>query len=427
MMGNPNKSTFVLFRVLFNCRLYYPIFTVLFLDYGITLEEFSILNVIWALSIVLFEVPSGALADIIGRRRFVIFSAFLMILEMSILLVSPRYSSFVFWILACNRILSGLAEACASGADEALTYDSLSSIDKDKEWAELMSKTMKYQSLGMFIAMLLGAFLYDWALLRDLFPYLGTHFSNDWGLRIPIALNLILAIFCFRTALQFQEANPPPLTAFNFKNKIIESFKQILVVAKQILKSQSIFSLIIFGLILDSSLRMFVTLTTKYYRELGITESFFGFLGAAMAFVGTFSSNWAHKFVLKFNWRNNFTIIYAVSLLCFVSLLYIHSYLGILSVLILSLCMYFLGYFMSYYLNAEAKSEMRATLLSFKGLSFNLAYACAGIFYAQSAKASSDNFSMTLPFFYKYLLIMLACGIVLKYFHKTFNCNKLTA
>jgi len=164
MKQAPNKQTFILFRVLFNCRLYYPIFTVLFLDYGITLEEFSLLNVIWAISIVIFEVPSGALADIVGRRRFVIFSAFLMILEMLILLLAPRYSSSVFWILLINRILSGLAEACASGADEALTYDSLQSSDKDKEWATLIKTSMTYQSIGMLITMLLGAFLYDWTL-----------------------------------------------------------------------------------------------------------------------------------------------------------------------------------------------------------------------------------------------------------------------
>ena len=427
MKQAPNKQTFILFRVLFNCRLYYPIFTVLFLDYGITLEEFSLLNVIWAISIVIFEVPSGALADIVGRRRFVIFSAFLMILEMLILLLAPRYSSSVFWILLINRILSGLAEACASGADEALTYDSLQSSDKDKEWATLIKTSMTYQSIGMLITMLLGAFLYDWSLLTKIIPALGTHFTKDWGLRIPIAINLLLAVYCFRTALQFQEVENPKETNTNsLTSKILDSFSQIKLVAIQIFKSHSIFSLIIFGFILDSTLRMFVTLTTKYYRELNVSESFFGILGATMALVGTVSSNWAHSFVLKFDRKTNFTILYVVTASCFLAMLSIHNYFGLALVVILSLCMYFLGYFMSYYLNREAKSDIRATLLSFKGLSFNLAYAFAGIIYAQVAKASSDNFSETLPFFYKYLTILLICGLILNYFHKARNYNKLT-
>ena len=58
-----NLNRFILFRLFFNARFYYPVFTILFLDYGLTLEQFSILNLVWALTIVLAEVPSGALAD----------------------------------------------------------------------------------------------------------------------------------------------------------------------------------------------------------------------------------------------------------------------------------------------------------------------------------------------------------------------------
>jgi hypothetical protein len=48
-----NLRRFVIFRVFFNARFYYPVFTILFIDYGLTLELFSILNLVWALTIVL--------------------------------------------------------------------------------------------------------------------------------------------------------------------------------------------------------------------------------------------------------------------------------------------------------------------------------------------------------------------------------------
>ena len=44
----------------------------LFLDYGLTLGQFGMLNGVWAATIVLMEVPSGALADTIGRRNLLI-------------------------------------------------------------------------------------------------------------------------------------------------------------------------------------------------------------------------------------------------------------------------------------------------------------------------------------------------------------------
>ena len=47
-----NLKRFIAFRLLYSARFYYPVFTVLFLDYGLTLEQFAILNIVWALTIV---------------------------------------------------------------------------------------------------------------------------------------------------------------------------------------------------------------------------------------------------------------------------------------------------------------------------------------------------------------------------------------
>ncbi|MCD4715131.1 MAG: MFS transporter, partial [Desulfobacterales bacterium] len=67
-----NVRYFIAFRVFFNARFYYPVFTILFLDFGLTLQQFALLNVAWAATIVLLEVPSGALADTIGRRNLLV-------------------------------------------------------------------------------------------------------------------------------------------------------------------------------------------------------------------------------------------------------------------------------------------------------------------------------------------------------------------
>ena len=84
------------FRVLFNSRFYYPIFTILFLDFGLSIEDFAALNALWAASIVLFEVPSGALADKLGRKRLVVFSTWLMVVEMGLLCVMPIGGAWVW-------------------------------------------------------------------------------------------------------------------------------------------------------------------------------------------------------------------------------------------------------------------------------------------------------------------------------------------
>src|SRR6476620_9505364 len=85
-----NARRFVLFTVFYNARAYYPVLAVLFLDLGLTLDQFVLLNLIWAATIFLFEVPSGALADTAGRRPLLITAAGLMIMEMLCLLLAPR-------------------------------------------------------------------------------------------------------------------------------------------------------------------------------------------------------------------------------------------------------------------------------------------------------------------------------------------------
>ena len=113
-----NIRYFVAFRLFFNARFYYPVFTILFLDYGLTIEQFALLNSVWAATIVLAEVPSGALADLIGRRSLLLTTSVLMVLEMLLLSFVPIENiSLVFWAFLLNRILSGLAEAMASGAE----------------------------------------------------------------------------------------------------------------------------------------------------------------------------------------------------------------------------------------------------------------------------------------------------------------------
>ena len=121
-----NIRMFIAFRVFFNARFYYPVFTILFLDFGLTISQFAILNAVWAGTIVLMEVPSGALADIWGRRNLLILSSLLMIVELLLLCIVPLgHPTLLFAIFLVNRVLSGTAEAAASGADEAIAFDSL--------------------------------------------------------------------------------------------------------------------------------------------------------------------------------------------------------------------------------------------------------------------------------------------------------------
>jgi len=98
-----NVRMFIAFRIFFNARFYYPVFTIMFLDFGLTVAQFAFLNAVWAATIVIMEVPSGALADIWGRRNLVITASLLMIVEMLLICVAPKGHATLLFIRATGQ------------------------------------------------------------------------------------------------------------------------------------------------------------------------------------------------------------------------------------------------------------------------------------------------------------------------------------
>src|SRR3984957_7883818 len=197
-----NWRLFVLFRVLFNSRFYYPVLAVLFLDLGVSAAEYTLLNVAWALAIVFTDIPAGALADRIGRKPLVVAAAVFMVLEVILLGVAPLNGGTRR--LLCSRAsptLSGMAEGMASGADEALVFDSLAERGRSGEWPKVLAQVMRGQGVGMVIAMLVGGAVYDPVFIGHFLAVFGSmpHFTQGTTLRFPIYLNLVTALLTLWT------------------------------------------------------------------------------------------------------------------------------------------------------------------------------------------------------------------------------------
>ena len=203
-----NVRLFIAFRVFFNARFYYPVFTILFLDYGLTIERFSILNTVWAITIVCAEMPSGALADLLGRKLLLVLTTVLMITELSVIAFVPVSNiDFVFWAFLLNRVLSGLAEAMASGADEAIAYDSLIAEGNPGHWPRVLSVQMRVKALAGMVSTTLGALVYDPTIINTVLTWFGLQAGLDQQttMRFPVYLTLILAVLAFWTTMQLQD------------------------------------------------------------------------------------------------------------------------------------------------------------------------------------------------------------------------------
>jgi MFS family permease len=384
-----NVRLFIAFRVFFNARFYYPVFTILFLDFGLTLEQFALLNAAWAASIVLLEVPSGALADTIGRRNLLVVTGILMVIEIALLCFVPLGNpDFLFGIFLVNRVLSGAAEAAASGADEAIAYDTLKKEGDTRDWPRVIEKQMRIQSIAYIGAMSLGAVVYDPALMQRLVNAMGLniHLTQEITLRFPLYLTFVMAIMTLLTTLKLQEEKPslkPECDpSENCGKSIIQAFKLTLQAGGWILKTPFALVIILAGLIFDNCIRMVMTLGSQYYRLINLPEASFGLIGSGLAMLGLIIPRLAYKMGNRHSPAYNLAVMAMVSIIGLVGVTFFLPIIGLLPIALLSVAMYMGRFFQSHYLNRITASHQRATVLSFKGLSFNLAYGLIGVLYS---------------------------------------------
>ncbi len=387
---NRNIPLFVAFRVLFNARFYYPILGVLFLDLGLTLEQYSILNVVWAVTIVTLEIPSGALADVIGRQRMVVMAAGLMVVELAIFSFAPSgNSTLLFWLLVMNRVLSGAAEASASGADEALAYDSLPPEDREEGWPTVLESLTRWQSGAFFVAMVVGGALYDAAFIGNVAEWFGSAWRPEAAdvARWPVFVTFAMSIGCFGVALAMREV-PRARAGDDDPDRpdpgppVGEAIANVWAGAKFVATDRRVLLVLLAAVVCDSLVRLFMTFESNYLRLIALPEVLFGVIGAGMALLGFVAAPIARKMVRGGTAPRNFAVLGALMLTGLVAAAFAVPWWGVAAVIPLGAAFPMLSFFVSHYLNSWTASELRATVLSFRGVFFNLAYGAAGILFA---------------------------------------------
>lgn len=382
MISRRNIPLFIAFRVLFNARFYYPILGVLFLDLGLTLEQYALLNVVWAVAIVTLEIPSGALADLIGRKRMVVLAAVFMVVELGIFSFAPAGNASLFFaLLVVNRLLSGAAEAAASGADEALAYDSMAADGRVGEWPNVLATLMRWQSGAFFVAMVAGGALYDAAFVGNLAAW----FGMDWvpaqaaTVRWPVYATLATAVLCLGVALALRE----PLSATRTETASVgRALRNIWLGARCVVTDRRILFVIMAGLVCDSAVRLFLTFASNFYRLIELPPVANGVIGSGFALLGFVAAPLARRLVERGSAGTNFLIAGGIAFLGLVGAALAIPVYGVVAILPLGLAMPFVGFFLSHYLNSWSGSELRATVLSFRGVALNLGYGFAGLLFA---------------------------------------------
>jgi MFS family permease len=130
----------------------------------ISLVVISFLVAIQYASQLFLELPTGAFADIFGRKTSVIMGYFMWAVASVVIILANG-----FWVLLLATIFGGLAESLLSGSMEALVYDSHKQDGTEEKFSKVLSNNNILFQFGLILGTVTGGFFFN---IAHYLPYL---------------------------------------------------------------------------------------------------------------------------------------------------------------------------------------------------------------------------------------------------------------
>lgn len=143
-----------IFRSLYTFRLTDGIWVLFLLQKGLPLWQVGIMESIYHAASLIAEVPSGALADLLGRKKTLLLSRVLAFVSSIPLILSDN-----FFVLSINFVLTAWGSNLISGTEEALVYDSFLGMGEEKRYWGAVGRLGFIAEVAQAAAVFIGGFI----------------------------------------------------------------------------------------------------------------------------------------------------------------------------------------------------------------------------------------------------------------------------
>jgi len=161
-----NIPRFYLYRLTKFSLFHIAILVLFYQERGLSFSQIMILQSIYYFAKVLSEIPTGAWADRVGRKKSLILGSFFHSLAYLLIFFSH---SLILFIL--GEIIAGISMSFAYGADSALAYDTLKSLGRGDEYQKIEGNANSMRHLGFALFAPVGGLL---ATINLALPYLAS-------------------------------------------------------------------------------------------------------------------------------------------------------------------------------------------------------------------------------------------------------------
>lgn len=319
-------------------RFFIPVLALFYIASRVTLEQFTLIIGVFSLSILLLEIPSGVIADILGKKKTLLISRFMYIVEIFMIAFFDG-----FWIFLVAKIVSGMGISLSSGTGSALLYDTLKKMGREDEHKKISGKLSTITNVSMAFVFIIGAYL----------------FSLNYKLPAIVSLPFIIMGFILTFFLKEPYKSGKNLTIKNSWNHL----KEGLLFFKN---SKYVKFITFFSLFVLSTISIILSLSSVYFEQILIPISLIGVISFIASMITAYSSKKAHKLYDYLGDKRSFVFAGIIIVLGIFLVSLLIPYYGIFAYLLIPLVSGFLVVIISDYTNKHINSSHRATLISIK-------------------------------------------------------------
>ncbi len=329
-----------------------PVAVPFFQSKGLSMQEVFALQALFGLVVMVTEVPSGYVADLIGRKRTLILGALFVGTGHSLLLNADG-----FWTLAMFETALGIGHSLISGADIAVLYDTEVALERGRNARrQVVGRLHAWRSFSEAGAGIACSIVFLW-----------------WSIAELVIVQVILGWLPFLLALRLTE---PPVERLPTSIGHLGNMSRIL---RHLLMDNAVLRLTFLAICIWSLTTFYaVWLIQKLWEQDGVSLEHFGYLWAVLTVVAALAGRWAHKVE---------DAIGAPALLLMVGLLPVFGYLGLEAFGVVGGMVASIVFFAARGLglvvltdafNARVPGEFRATANSMASFGFRGAFVASG-------------------------------------------------
>lgn len=359
-----------------------PVLIPFFNSLGLNMEKVFILLSLFSIACFIFEIPSGYVSDIMGRKKTLVTSSILKGIGFTLFAVADGFE-----VLVIAEIILGAAVSLSSGTDTSLIYDTLIAVNSKKAQIKILGRSIYFLTLGEGIASLLASLLMYFAFtVHDLVrisAFLG------W---IPLIIAMTLV--------------EPPRKMMGKEHK--ENFKMIY---RNLFKESKLLKYIIMNMIFYFAATMLGVWTfQKYWEALQIPIVYFGVLWALTNFAAAIASKRAHKVEKK--WGSSQVLIFVgmLPIVSFLGISFVDHIVGFVFCLFFQICRGIGQVVLKDALNSRVTGDFRATANSIAQMGTRIFFVMISPLFGyiiDNKGLSMGTLFMGLIYIFVFILIML--------------------